>query len=45
MGGALRCPKLVRYQKELNPSGMPLAVLVGGGYPHSGTPHKGVLVP
>ena len=45
VGGALRCPQLAHYRKELNPSGMPLAVPVCGGCPHPSTPQKGVLVP
>ena len=45
VGGALRCPQLAHRRKELNPSVMPLVVLVCGGGPHSSTSQKGVLVP
>ena len=31
VGGALRCPQLAHHRKELNPSVMPLVVLVCGG--------------
>ena len=43
--GALRCPQLAHHRKELNPSVMPLVVLVCGGGPHSSTSQKGVPVP
>ena len=45
VGGALRCPQLAHYQKELNPSVMLLVVPVYGGCPRSGTPQEGVPVP
>ena len=45
VGGALRCPQLAHHRKELNPSVMPLVVLVCGGGPHSSTSQKGVPVP
>ena len=45
VGGALRCPQLAHQRKVLNPSVMPLVVLVCGGGPHSSTSQKGVPVP
>ena len=45
VGGALRCPQLAHHRKELDPSVMPLVVLVCGGGPHSSTSQKGVPVP
>ena len=45
VGGAVECPQLAHHRKELNPSVMPLVVLVCGGGPHSSTSQKGVPVP
>ena len=45
VGGALKCPQLAHYRKELNPSVMPLVVPVCRGCPRSGTLQEGVLVP
>ena len=45
VGGALKCPQVAHYRKELNPSVKPLVVPVCGGCPHSSTPQEGVPVP
>ena len=45
VGGALRCPQLTHHRKELNPSVMPLVVLVCGSGPHFSTSQKGVPQP
>ena len=45
VGGALRCPQLAHYRKELNLSVMTLVVPVCGGGPHPNTSQNGVPVP